>query len=222
MIPHIVIVGADKGGVGKTTVSRTLLDYYRAHGIGYRAFDTETPNGVLQRFHPEHAKVVDLTKSEGQMAVFDKLNSTPITLIDIRAGLLTDTLRLLAEIGFLDGIREGKLRVTVLHVIGSTQASFNEIQSMAKIMDGARQFLVENHINESSYIGLSDELKGVGAGVIQVGKLDEHAAEFVDSAGVSFDAFVANPGNSEVLRGKVRSWLRRTFQAYDMAQLNAL
>jgi cellulose biosynthesis protein BcsQ len=25
--PGVILVGADKGGVGKTTVSRTLLDY---------------------------------------------------------------------------------------------------------------------------------------------------------------------------------------------------
>ena len=39
--PAVIIVGADKGGVGKTTVSRTLLDYFIAHQIPTRAFDTE-------------------------------------------------------------------------------------------------------------------------------------------------------------------------------------
>jgi cellulose biosynthesis protein BcsQ len=31
--PVVIVVGADKGGVGKTTVSRTLLDYFDANGI---------------------------------------------------------------------------------------------------------------------------------------------------------------------------------------------
>ena len=31
--PAVIMVGADKGGVGKTTVSRTLLDYFIAHKI---------------------------------------------------------------------------------------------------------------------------------------------------------------------------------------------
>jgi hypothetical protein len=35
--------GADKGGVGKTTIARTLVDYYQSHGISLRAFDTEYP-----------------------------------------------------------------------------------------------------------------------------------------------------------------------------------
>ena len=41
--PVVIVVGADKGGVGKTTVSRTLLDYFSANNIPTRAFDTESP-----------------------------------------------------------------------------------------------------------------------------------------------------------------------------------
>src|SRR5208283_4426973 len=50
--PAIIVVGADKGGVGKTTVARTLLDYFTAHHVPTRAFDTEAPKGTLKRFHP--------------------------------------------------------------------------------------------------------------------------------------------------------------------------
>src|SRR5690349_17288784 len=51
--PAVIIVGADKGGVGKTTVTRTLLDYFNARKIPTRAFDTEAPKGTLKRFHPD-------------------------------------------------------------------------------------------------------------------------------------------------------------------------
>ena len=48
--PVVIVVGADKGGVGKTTVSRTLLDYFSANNVPTRAFDTES-RGTLKRFH---------------------------------------------------------------------------------------------------------------------------------------------------------------------------
>ncbi len=38
--PAVILVGSDKGGVGKTTVSRTLLDYYEAKKVPTTAFDT--------------------------------------------------------------------------------------------------------------------------------------------------------------------------------------
>jgi MinD superfamily P-loop ATPase len=59
--PTVIVVGADKGGVGKTTVARTLLDYFTAHHLPTRAFDTESPKGTLKRFHPENCDIVDVT-----------------------------------------------------------------------------------------------------------------------------------------------------------------
>jgi Mrp family chromosome partitioning ATPase len=46
--PAVVVVGADKGGVGKTTVSRTLLDYFSANNVPTRAFDTEHPRSTKE------------------------------------------------------------------------------------------------------------------------------------------------------------------------------
>src|SRR6185312_10839010 len=136
-VPNLVIIGADKGGVGKTMITRTVVDYFVSKGLVWRAIDTESPDGVLKRFYPAKTEVVDLSRSDGQMQVLDTLKSAAVTIIDMRAGLLSSTLKMLAEIGFLNGVAEGKLKITVLHVIGSSQASFAEIQSTAKLVAGA-------------------------------------------------------------------------------------
>ena len=93
--PAVVLVGADKGGVGKTTVSRTLLDYFTARKVPVRAFDTEYPKGTLKRFHPEITDIVDVTAVPDQMKIFDTLDASDaqITLIDVRAGLMSPTLK---------------------------------------------------------------------------------------------------------------------------------
>ena len=72
--PTVVVVGADKGGVGKTTVARTLLDYFTAHHVPTRAFDTESPKGTLKRFHPDITEIVDVTSVADQMRIFDTLS----------------------------------------------------------------------------------------------------------------------------------------------------
>src|ERR1700748_3434076 len=73
--PAVIVVGADKGGVGKTTVSRTVLDYFSANNVPTRAFDTESPRGTLKRFHPEVTEIVDVTSTSDQMKIFDTLNT---------------------------------------------------------------------------------------------------------------------------------------------------
>src|SRR3972149_11315486 len=113
--PAVILVGADKGGVGKTTVSRALLDYMIPHNIPVRAFDTEAPKGTLKRFHPEITDVVDITSASDQMRIFDTLASAAaqVTVIDIRAGQLSNTLRALRDIGFLDAAKKTQLSFTV-------------------------------------------------------------------------------------------------------------
>ena len=58
--PAVVLIGADKGGVGKTTVARTLLDYFVDRRVCARAFDTEVPKGTLKRFHSDVTDIVDI------------------------------------------------------------------------------------------------------------------------------------------------------------------
>jgi hypothetical protein len=217
----IIIVGADKGGVGKTTISRTLMDYFKAQGAEYRAFDTEAPLGVLKRFYPDKTEVVDLTKSDGQMTVFDTLKNAPITVIDVRAGLLSPTLKTLAEIGFLDA---SKLKIVVLHVIGATKASFAEIKATRDAVGGSKHFLVTNHTNESDFFSwdgdTAKQALAIGDGLIDIPKLNELAMEHVETLGVPFQTFIDGENNSPVLRGYVRHWLSRVFQQFDAAKLN--
>src|SRR5262245_55921392 len=116
--PTVILVGADKGGVGKTTVSRTLLDYFAAHRIPVRAFDTECPKGTLKRFHPDLVDIVDVTHVPDQMRIFDTIHSSAasVTIIDIRAGLLSPTLKALRDIGFIDAARNGQLTFATFHI----------------------------------------------------------------------------------------------------------
>src|SRR3979490_3425320 len=86
--PVVIVVGADKGGVGKTTVSRTLLDYFSANNVPTRAFDTESPRGTLMRFLADVTRVRAIATPSDQMKIFDTLRaaSPSVTVIDVRAG----------------------------------------------------------------------------------------------------------------------------------------
>ena len=131
--PALILVGADKGGVGKTTVARTLLDYFTAHNLATRAFDTEAPKGTLKRFHREVSEVVDATAVADQMRIIDTLSTTDatVTVVDVPAGLLSPTLHALRDIGFLEAVKKGQITFVVFHILGSSIASLNEIEETA-------------------------------------------------------------------------------------------
>ena len=196
--PAVILVGADKGGVGKTTVSRALLDYFIAHNIPTRAFDTESPKGTLKRFHPDVTEVVDMHSTADQMKIFDTLSSAQVTVIDIRAGLLSTTLRALRDIGFLDAAKKAQLTFTVFHILGPSIASLGEIDETAEFMDDAHYILVKNFINNTTffewdpatYNSYFNKIKD--AHDITIPKLNEMACEQVEIASVPYVSFVAN------------------------------
>jgi hypothetical protein len=232
--PAVIVVGADKGGVGKTTVSRTVLDYFSANNIPARAFDTEAPRGTLKRFHPAITEIVDVTSTSDQMKIFDTLNTAEasVTVIDVRAGLLSPTLASLRDIGFLDAAHSGQITFAVFHILGPSIASLDEIAETANFMSGAKYFLVKNFINNTSFFEWDQATynsyfrKIKDATEITIPKLNEMAYEQVEVASVPFLKFVANKGPRDeaanysfVLRGYVRHWLGNVWGEFDRIKL---
>jgi hypothetical protein len=232
--PALILVGADKGGVGKTTVARTLLDYFAAHHVATRAFDSESPKGTLKRFHPDAAEIVDATVVADQMRIIDTLSTTEstVTIVDVRAGLLSPTLRALRDIGFLDAVKKGQITFQVFHILGSSITSLNEIEETAPFTADARYFLVKNFINNTSFFEWDQATHASyfkrlkDAQILTIPKLNEMAYEQVELASVPFLSFVANKNPkgetanySFVLRGYVRHWLGNVWAEYDRVKL---
>jgi hypothetical protein len=232
--PTVILVGADKGGVGKTTVTRTLLDYLGSRNIPRRAFDTESPKGNLKRFHSDITDVVDVTSAADQMKIFDTINTSEATVIDVRAGLLSATLKALRDIGFLEVVKRGEFTMAVFHILGPSIASLEEIAETAGYLSGANHFLVKNFINNTTFFdwdpSTSAYFKKIrGAKELTVPRLNELACEQVELAAIPFESFIANRSStggqaafSFVLRGYVRHWLNSVWAEYDRVGLPEL
>jgi hypothetical protein len=232
--PTVILVGADKGGVGKTTIARTLLDYLSAHQTPVRAFDTEFPSGTLKRFHPDVTKIVDVTSVADQMKIFDTLGSDDarVTVIDVRAGLLSSTLQALSDIGFIDSAKKDQITFAVFHILGPSIASLNEIAETARFVGDANYFLVKNRINETTFFEWDPATYNMyfkqikGAAEISIPKLNEMACEQVEVVSTPFVSFIANKTASDeqanysfVLRGYVRHWLSSVWSEYNRVKL---
>jgi len=234
MKPSVVLIGADKGGVGKTTVARVLLDYLLANNILTRAFDTEFPRGTLQRFHPNETVIVDLTSTADQMKIVDTLETAElkVSLVDVRAGGFLTALTALHDMGFLDAVAAGEFNLLVFHVLGSSIASLEEIEQIAPFVENAHYYLVKNHVNDTTFFEWDPQVhrryfeKVHTAGEITIPKLNEMAYEQVEIAGTPFSTYVDNldadgePANhSFVLRGYVRTWANKIADEFDRNEL---
>lgn len=215
--PLIILVGADKGGVGKTTISRVLMDYLPKRGVQVRAFDTEAGEGVLRRFFPE-IEQLNLGSVQGQMKVVDAAKGDSVTLVDARAGALSPILTAFHRIDLLQDVRTGALNLLVLHVVGSSVASSREIEPVIESLKGASLIRVNCKTNADA--AFAPQVPGEVT--IEVPNLEEEAYAAVDKADASFSSFAADAAQSRVLRGYVRAWIADVFAAFDRAGIGSM
>jgi len=218
----LILVGADKGGVGKTTTSRALLDFLARKNILARAFDTENPRGTLKRFYPRITEIIDLDNVAHQMKLLDSIETSAVkvTVVDLKAGNLSNALDIFSRIGVLDAAAAGDFNLGLIHVVGPSIASLDEMGEVAPYTKDMAYVVAKNFINETNFFEWDDSTyqkyfaKLSDAKEIEIPKLNEMAYEQVDLAGVTFSDFIANqnakggPGKfSFVLRGYVRKWI---------------
>jgi hypothetical protein len=222
--PLVIMVGADKGGVGKTTVSRALDDYIREREAVARVYDGQHPKGDLKQFVPA-SEVVDLQSLDDQMKIFDRLRG--VVLIDIKGGLFSEVLETLIRTGMLDDVRAGVFNLLLLHVLGPSAASLAEISEIAgKLGGGARHILVRNYVNESGFKEweadprFAQALAGVRN--IAIPHLEGRACTEVQQLGMSFSAFADDRQRSRMLRGYVRDWRQAVFAGFDAVGIDQL
>lgn len=227
--PLIILIGADKGGVGKTQVARALVDYTEnpphKDFPRPRVLDGQFPRGDLKNFRHE-AQIINITKVTDQMAIFDVLEG--ITIVDIPAGLLGYTLKACDEARLLDDVRGGVLRMALLHVLGPSISSLQEIGEAVEMLGtAAKHFVVKNHINETDYFEWDESsqyaksLAALAGVTIDVPHLDTISNESVQQAQTSFVGFAGGTA-SRTLRGRVAHWLDRTWSGFDKVGLGRM
>lgn len=234
MKPTLILVGADKGGVGKTTISRALLDFFARKNVLTRAFDTENPRGSLKRFYPSITEIVDLENVAHQMKILDTLETAnvPVTLVDLKAGGLSYALDIFERIGVLEAARNGQFTLGLFHIVGSSIASLDEIGEIAKYLTGLEYVVTRNFINETNFFEWDEATsRKYFANLnktheIDIPKLNEMAYEQVDLSGVTFKDFIENrnadgqPGKfSFVLRGYVRKWCSEIDEEFNRVRM---
>jgi hypothetical protein len=228
--PRVIVVGADKGGVGKTQTARALCDYLENPALKDcprpRVLDGQYPRGDLVQFH-HNAQVINITDVAGQMQIFDTLEG--ITIVDVAAGQLGAMLRACDDAQLFEDVKVGKLGLALLHVLGPSISSLDEISDAVRMLGtSAKHFIVKNDINETNFFEWDQDsqyassLRALAHVTIDIPHLNTVANEAVQQAKCSFLEFAGNGNASRTLRGHVVKWLKATCTEFDRVGLAAL
>ena len=195
--------------------------------------NTSSTSGLIGNFGQAEIKMIKFVETNAarcgipaqvadQMKVLDTLHTSEVkvSIIDVRAGLLSRTLKDMTDIGFFDAVENREFKFALFHVLGPSVASLSEIEDVMPFTENGEYFVVKNHINETNFFEWDQDTydryfkrSRRATHEINVPKLNEMAYEQADVAGVTFKDFIDNRAAdgsqgkfSFVLRGYVRKW----------------
>ncbi|MDL2339598.1 MAG: mobilization protein [Pseudomonadota bacterium] len=229
---NIHFIGGEKGGVGKSLVSRLVAQYMIDRELPFLGFDTDRSHGALLRFYAGFASPVLIDRYEALDSIIEAAVEQPDRriLVDLAAQTHDPLVKWMDESGVLEMADEAGFTLTYWHVMDSGRDS---VDLLKKLLDrfGARlnYVLVRNQMRGDDFgmleqSGEQDRALGFGAGVLAIKHLSDAVIQKIDASSSSFwaaqhDADKARTGLGMMDRQRLKMWLRDAYQQIDTAQV---
>lgn len=227
---HIHFIGGEKGGVGKSLVSRILAQYFIDRERPFLGFDTDRSHGALMRFYADYASPVVVDRYESLDAIVEAASADPqrSILVDLAAQTQDALTQWIEESGLLELSSEMDIALTYWHVMDSGRDSADLLK---KLLDrfGSRlnYVLVQNHIRGDNFdileaSGEKQRALGLHARVINIKRLHEASMIKIDSHSSSFWAATQRADEHALgilERQRVKLWLRHAYGEIDTLHL---
>ena len=219
-VSKIHLIGGEKGGVGKSMVSRLLAQYFIDHELPFSGFDTDRSHGSLMRFYADHASPVLVDRFEALDRVVESAVEHPGSrvLVDLAAQTHEPLVKWMDESGVLDMADLSGISIHYWHVMDNGRDS---VDLLTRLLDRFGQrvhyVLVKNQLRGEDFgqlerSGQLDRAQGLGATVIEVRRLHEAVMQKIDARNASFWAAAqasgsAGPGLGLMERQRLKMWL---------------
>ena len=82
----IHFMGGEKGGVGKSVLSRLLAQYFIDREVPFKVFDADLSHGAMMRYYTEFTQPVDITRFDNADTIAEQtIESGGSTIVDLAA-----------------------------------------------------------------------------------------------------------------------------------------
>jgi hypothetical protein len=227
---HVHLIGGEKGGVGKSMVSRLLAQYFIDHDIPFLGFDTDRSHGSLMRFYAGYASPVLVDRYETLDTIIESSIDHPgrRVLVDLAAQTHEPLARWMDESGVLDLADVNGLAIHYWHVMDSGRDSVDLLKTLLDRFGHRLSYvLVRNQLRGDDFSQLEQSGEqaralGLGARLVNLKRLQDAVVQKIDAANSSFWA-AKNTGNASgaklglMERQRLKLWLGHAFGEIDAA-----
>ena len=227
----VVWVTGGKGGVGKSTFSRGLLDVLLDAGVNVAAFDGDPSNAQLFRYYQgvgRGVQCVDLDKQGEADVLLNQMEESKadVFLVDVAAGGSQTLLDLENDIGLISEAMEMGYRFTVVSVMSRIKDSVNLLKASLEMTD---DFDVQHVAVKNLYFGEGDRFRLFdgsktrawllerGGVVLEMPDLFDDTYELLDQMNLPFRAMLADKSFPRAQRSRINKWLKDFEQAVRQA-----
>jgi hypothetical protein len=223
----IHFIGGEKGGVGKSLMARVLAQYLIDKEQPFLGFDTDRSHGALMRFYPNYASPVAIDKVESLDAIVDAAVDEPgrRLLVDLAAQTHDPLASWMEDAGVVDLADELGMKLFYWHVMDTGKDSVDLLRRLLdRFGTGLTYVLVRNQVRGSDFTSLEqsgEQARAIrmGAHVVTMKKLNEHAIQKIDQASSSFWKAKSSDKDPSGLglmdRQRVKMWLRDLYREID-------
>jgi hypothetical protein len=217
---RLVIVTGDKGGVGKSTFSRGLLQLYLNKNLPCIAYDADKRNPQLNRYfktsYEGRVRFLDIFTRGGTDLLLTDLESNPfpIVLLDLPAQSGEFMENFFKEIAFFEMLADLDYRATMVSVISRVLDSVNVLEKLYKLCKNQVDYVVVKnlfHGEEKSFERYNDwslRKKMLSEGLVEIAMPDlfYKPYDFMDRYSLAFSDVYTHPKSNIVFKGRVKSW----------------
>jgi hypothetical protein len=228
----LILVTGNKGGVGKTTMARGIVDILFSRGVNYQAYDCDLDSSQLFRYYEKVGNGVgqlDISGEVGQNQLINEMDRQihPVVILDLPAGGAKLLANLNFEVNLLAEAAEMGYTVTVVDVISPIKDSVNAVRLSSNLVgSSAKHIIVKNLFwgNEEDFT-LFDGSKMVKPEFLESGgielnmpKLSAQTYSLIDRYSLPFRTAVADPERlPRAERSRVNQWLRLLEEQVELA-----
>ena len=227
---NIHFIGGEKGGVGKSLVSRILAQYLIDHERPFLGFDTDKSHGALMRFYAGYASPVVVDRYESLDAIVEAAATDPdrSILVDMAAQTQDALTQWMTDSGLLELSGEMGFGLTYWHVMDSGRDSVDLLKKLLDRFGSSLNYvLVQNHIRGDNFdmldaSGEKERALGLNARIINIKRLHEASMVKIDSHSSSFWS-ATQSSDAHALgileRQRVKMWLKHAYSEIDNLHL---
>ena len=221
---RLVIVTGDKGGVGKSTFARGLLQLYINKDLRCISYEADHRNPQLERHYKNKYEplvgYVDVFSRGGLddlLIQIENNKETSIFMLDLPAqsgGFLEGHMK---ELSFFETIKDVELdcRVTMVSVISRVLDSVNVLEKLYDSCEDRVDYIVVKNLfhgdvdkferyNDSPF---RNNMKGKSLTEVIMPDMFYKPYDFIDVHGLTFNDALTHKDTNIAIKARVRSWL---------------